>query len=73
MGPLYSGTCPVSFLYLASLGANGGSQALPALCPSVLEDATTTRGRHAGTKPMRSLPLDIARLIGALHNNLLQT
>ena len=60
-------------LFLASLGADSGNQALAPLGPSVLEDTTTTRCSHTGTESMAPLPLDIARLIRTLHDNLLET
>lgn len=49
------------------LGANGGHKTAAALRPTTLEDLAAARGLHAGTEAVGPLPLDVARLVGALH------
>lgn len=54
----------------ARLGADRHRQALAALGATAAEDIATTGGLHAGTETVGTLPLDVAGLVGALHDEL---
>ena len=58
---------------LASFGADSRNQTLSTLGPTTLENPTTTRRGHTRPKTVRTLPLNIAGLVGALHDSLLLT
>jgi len=45
-----------------------GGQALAPLGPSRIDHLASTRRRHTGTEPMRTLALQVARLKGSFHD-----
>ncbi len=56
-----------------AFGTDSRNQALTALGPTTLENSTTRRCSHPGTESVRPLTLDIAWLICAFHDILLNT
>ena len=58
---------------LASLGADSRDQTLATLGSTTLKNTTTTRGCHPCSESVRTLTLNIAGLVGALHDSLLLT
>lgn len=53
---------------LADVSSHSGTKAGAALGPTGAQDASTRSGRHSGAKPVLAFALEIARLIGALHD-----
>ena len=49
-------------------GASLDAQPLPTLCPACVQHFPSTLGGHAGTEPMSTLTLEVARLKSSFHD-----